>query len=137
MCIRDSNQSINNHIESIFIIPLPKLPEINLSMTQSTMLQLMLLHLTVIHLMATCLATIVTTSQNRFATHHTCREVTTATSTDSVVLAYRLLACTSRTLHSLARCLLGRVLGKDTYSNIDVSLTLFSCSHALQFDKSS
>jgi len=65
----------NKPIRSILIITLPELPEINRRMTQSAMLQLILLDLTVIHLVLAAFAAVVCAGYYRFSADHTSWEV--------------------------------------------------------------
>lgn len=75
--------------------------------------------------MLAAFASIVIASNNRLATDHTCREVTTTGAADSVILTDRVFAVAAWTLDTFSRSLFGRVFRKNTDCYIDVMVSLF------------
>lgn len=84
-------------IESILIIPLSELAEINGCMAQCTVLELKLLNLGFIHLVLASLASVVISGGDGLATDHTCWKITATGTAYGIVLAYRLFAVSSWT----------------------------------------
>jgi hypothetical protein len=103
--------------------------------TQRTVLQLVLLHLRIVHLMLAPLTPVVRPRHNRLPTDHTRRKVTPTPSTYRIVLTYRLLAVPPRTLNPLARCLSRWMLGEDTHRDVSVPFALLRTAHTLQLHK--
>lgn len=121
--------------ESILIIPLSKLPEINWRMAQRAVLELKLLDLGLVHLVLASLASVVISGGDGLATDHACWKVTTAGTANGIILAYRFLAVSSWAFQALARGLLRRMLGEDVDGDLHVSLSLLGVSHALELHK--
>lgn len=82
-----NNKKIQKHI-SIIIISLPKFPEINLSMAQSTKFKISFLDLGLIHFMSASFTSVIISGGDRFSADNTGREITAAASACSIVFTY-------------------------------------------------
>jgi hypothetical protein len=74
-----------NHSSIVLMLLLAELPEVDRSMAQGTILQLMLLDFNIIHFMPTSFASVVVAISDGFTTDHACWEVAAARSANCVV----------------------------------------------------
>ena len=91
-------------------------------MTEGTVLDLALLHLTLIHLMLASLASVVVAGNDRLATHYACREIAPTRTTSRVILADNLFAVPAWALDPFSGGLFGWVFSENTHSDVHILL---------------
>lgn len=122
---------------SIVFIFSTELSEIDCCMAEGTEMNTSFLDLVFIHFVFTAFASIVVSCHDRFSTYYASWEVSSTLSAACVILTYVLFAISSRTFYLLARSLFRRMFGEDTYSHIDIFLSLLSSTHSLQLNECS
>ena len=123
--------------QSILILLLPKLPEVDGSVAERAVLQLMFFHFVVVHLVLAGLAPVVVAVRYWFSWDNTGREVASAGSAYGVIFRNKIFTGAARALDLLPGGLLGRVFREDADSDISISLSFFRISHTFKFHKSS
>lgn len=121
--------------ESIIIIPLAKLPKINLCMAKRTVFKITFFNLRLIHFMPTCFTSIIIPSNDGLATDNTSWEIATTTFTSCIIFTYHIRTILPWAFYTLSRCLFWRMLCKYTHCHIYISLSLLWSTHTLQLNK--
>jgi hypothetical protein len=123
-----------NRASIVFILG-AELPKVNGRMAEGTEVEPGLLHLLFVHFVFAPLASVIAPSHDRLPADNARGEIGPAFPATRIILAYRVLAVTTGTLHLFARSLFWSVLCEYADCHVHVFLALFGSAHALKLDK--